>query len=98
MSENELYKIKSAREDYKDKAALYNAEVSDYESAVGKYRYVKLAVNIAEQYIGKTIYFPHSFDFRGRIYPLPIGLSPQGSDAIKALLLYSNKENMTKSG
>lgn len=98
ISEEELAKIKSAREIYKDQAALYNAEVSDYESSVGKYRYAKLAVSIAEQYVGKIIYFPHSFDFRGRIYPLPIGLSPQGSDAIKALLLYANEEILTKNG
>lgn len=98
ISLNELNSILLEREIYKDRAALYNAEVSDYESAVGKYRYAKLAVSIAEKYVEKTIYFPHSFDFRGRIYPLPIGLSPQGSDAIKALLLYANEERLTKSG
>lgn len=98
ISKTERKLILLQREAYKEKAALYNAELSDYESEVGKFRYVKLATQIALKYLGKKIYFPHSFDFRGRIYPLPIGLSPQGSDAIKALLLYANKETMTKAG
>ena len=83
---------------YKEKVDLYNAEVSDYESELGKFRYVKLATQIAKNYVGKIIYFPHSFDFRGRIYPLPIGLSPQGSDSIKALLLYAREETITENG
>jgi len=98
LPKESLEQIIKNREIYTEKAALYNAEVSDYESALGKYRYVKLATQIAEQYVGKQIYFPHSFDFRGRIYPLPIGLSPQGSDSIKALLLYANSEPIDKHG
>ena len=98
LTQVEIKQIGEQRTIYQERAALYNAEVSDYESAVGKYRYAKLAISIAEQYVGKVIYFPHSFDFRGRIYPLPIGLSPQGSDAIKALLLYANREPLNESG
>lgn len=98
ITKKQKFKIINEREVFKEKVALYNAELSDYESALGKYRYVKLAIQIAEKYVGKIIYFPHSFDFRGRIYPLPIGLSPQGSDSIKALLLYANEERMTKAG
>ena len=35
------------------------------------------------------LYFPHSCDFRGRIYPLVPILNPQGNDLSKALLHYS---------
>lgn len=98
IPKKKLEKILAEREIYKEQSTLYNAELGDYESALGKFRYVKLATQIAQKYIGKVIYFPHSFDFRGRIYPLPIGLSPQGSDQIKSLLLYANSERMTKSG
>jgi DNA-directed RNA polymerase len=86
------------RKEFREQVELYNAEVGDYESAVGKYRAVKMAVQIAEEYKGKVIYFPHSYDFRGRVYPIPVGLSPQGSDAIKALLEYANGEELTKDG
>lgn len=98
ISLSEFNKIILAREVYKNQTQLYNAEARDYDSAVGKYRYAKLAISIAEKYLDQKIYFPHNFDSRGRIYPIPIGLSPQGSDAIKALLLYDNREGLTKHG
>ena len=37
----------------------------------------------------ETIYFPHSFDFRGRMYPISQDLNPQGDDMTKALLEFS---------
>ena len=37
------------------------------------------------------IYFPHSMDWRGRLYPIPAGgPSPQGDDTGKALLAFAN--------
>ena len=98
LSEDEFNEIEAHRAEFRDKAALYDAEKRDYESAVGKYRAVKLAMQIAERYSGETIYFPHNYDFRGRIYPISIGLSPQGSDAVKALLLYKNTEELNETG
>ena len=38
-----------------------------------------------------SLYFPHSFDYRGRIYPLTTGLSPQGTDPEKALLYFAEE-------
>lgn len=98
LTKKEREDILAARKEFRDRVQLYNAEVSDFESALGKYRAIKLAVQVAEQYIGETIYFPHSYDFRGRVYPLPIGLSPQGSDAVKSLLLYAEVEELTERG
>lgn len=37
----------------------------------------------------EAIYFPHQVDFRGRAYPMPIFLNPQGNDLAKSLLLFS---------
>jgi len=37
-----------------------------------------------------AIYFPHSLDFRGRIYPVASYLTPQGADLSRALLLFAN--------
>lgn len=36
------------------------------------------------------LFFPHSCDFRGRMYPLPAGLQAQGSDLRRALLEFSH--------
>ena len=94
-----LEELLITRSQYQDQVALYSAEASDYESELGKYRAVKLAISIAKKYKDEeVIYFPHSFDFRGRVYPLPIGLSPQGSDAVKSLLLYKNTKELDVDG
>ena len=77
---------------------MYTAEVGDYESAMGKYRAVRMATQIAEKYKDEVIYFPHSYDFRGRVYPIPVGLTPQGSDAVKALLEYAEGEPLNQDG
>lgn len=37
----------------------------------------------------ETIYFPMNIDFRGRVYPIPTGLNPQGDDMTKGLLEYA---------
>ena len=98
LKEEQIEEIKAIRQTFREQAELYNAEVGDYESAMGKYRAVKMATQIAEKYAGQKIYFPHSFDFRGRVYPIPVGLSPQGSDAVKAMLEYANGETLNRDG
>lgn len=99
LSKEEISYIKSERIRFTEEAELFRAESGDYESALGKYRAVKLAVGIAEKYIDEeVIYFPHSYDFRGRIYPLSVGLSPQGSDHVKAMLEYYEGEELTEVG
>jgi len=45
-----------------------------------------------------AIYFPHSLDFRGRIYPIPGRLSPQGDDATKALLHFAEGVQLGETG
>lgn len=37
----------------------------------------------------EEIYFPHQLDFRGRIYPIPMYLQPQGNDLCRGLLEFS---------
>ena len=93
-----VIKLEKERQKFRDQAELHNAEVGDYESAMGKYRAIKMATQIADKDKGQIVYFPHSFDFRGRVYPIPVGLSPQGSDAIKAMLEYANGEVLNRDG
>lgn len=47
---------------------------------------------IARRFNGEdAIYYPHELDFRGRVYPIPVGgPSPQGCDWQKALLQFSH--------
>jgi DNA-directed RNA polymerase len=44
------------------------------------------------------IYFPHSMDFRGRVYPLPEHLNPQGDDTARALLEFADGKHLGKHG
>jgi len=41
-----------------------------------------------------TIYFPHQLDFRGRAYPVPMFLNPQGVEFSRALLEFSEGKKM----
>lgn len=45
-----------------------------------------------------AIYFVHNLDFRGRAYPVPDVLNPQGSDAVKALLRFANGKPLGEDG
>lgn len=45
-----------------------------------------------------AIYFPHTLDFRGRAYPVPQMLNPQGSDPVKALLRFAEGKPLGKDG
>lgn len=52
--------------------------------------FVSLVLRIARQFKGyEKIYFPYQMDFRGRIYPIPVLLQPQGSDLAKGLLKFA---------
>ena len=45
-----------------------------------------------------AIYFPHSLDFRGRIYPMSSELSPQSDDLSKSLLQFAEGKRLGKHG
>lgn len=49
-----------------------------------------LAVATAHRH--DPFYYPWFCDFRGRMYPIPGGLQPQGRDLAKALLQFANEE------
>ena len=47
--------------------------------------------SIAEQFaVYDRIWFPHQFDFRGRVYPVPMFLNPQGNSLSKGLLMFAD--------
>ena len=55
---------------------------------------------IAEKFRDEEeIFFPHALDFRGRVYPIPVGgPNPQGDDLSKALLEFARGEPITDQG
>lgn len=46
----------------------------------------------------ERIYFPHYIDFRGRMYPYPTGVSPQGDDLGRALLEFADGKPLGDGG
>lgn len=60
---------------------------------------VSIKLNIAEKFKNEPeIYFPHSMDWRGRIYPIPTLLNPQSDDIAKSLLKFSKGKVIGKEG
>ena len=51
---------------------------------------------LGDKYAGKHFYYPHQIDFRGRLYPIPYFLSPQGTDLSKSLLQFSEPQTIWK--
>lgn len=46
---------------------------------------------VAEKFVDfEALYFPHQLDFRGRAYAVPLFLNPQGNDACRGLLEFTN--------
>lgn len=56
---------------------------------------LKIAERFAED---KVIYFPYALDFRGRTYPIPANLQPQGNDLAKGLLRFADGKRLGSSG
>jgi DNA-directed RNA polymerase len=54
-------------------------------------------LRIAKQFSKyEKIWFPYQMDFRGRIYPIPVLLQPQGSDLAKGLLRFAEGKKVDK--
>lgn len=97
-TKEELNQAIQKRSNYYELDKKYKSGQKRFNSDLSKYRALKLAINIANKFINDVIYFPHRFDSRGRIYPIPVGLHPQGSDAIKALLHYRDGHKLNNIG
>lgn len=54
---------------------------------------------IAEKFVDeKAIWFPHCLDWRGRLYPIPNMLTPQGDDVAKGLLQFAQGKPLGENG
>jgi DNA-directed RNA polymerase len=60
---------------------------------------VKQALHIAGKIEREErVYFPHTMDFRGRIYPVPPVVNPQGDDIGRSLLEFADGKPLGESG
>lgn len=51
---------------------------------------------IADRFAAEErFYIPWSFDYRGRVYPIPTFMSPQGTDMEKSLYLFADDQPLT---
>ena len=67
-------------------------EIEDQNSALAQRNYrTTEALYVANKYKGDTFWIPWSFDFRGRVYPIPTSLSPQGTDFDKSLIYFEEE-------
>jgi DNA-directed RNA polymerase len=57
---------------------------------------VVMTLNLAEKFKDREFYFPHLLDFRGRMYPSPAYLQPQGNDLARGLLTFGQGRPVTE--
>lgn len=66
---------------------------------VGKRVMAMRAFQLARKFSAyDAIYFPYDLDSRGRAYPKPSGLNPQGPDYVKGLLQFAQPKALGSSG
>ena len=87
---------KEAREAYR-KAAT---RVHDYNSTAAKTCIrTKLTMSMARKFAKEERYFlPWSYDYRGRVYPIPTFLTPQDTCFGKSLIQFADGEPLTERG
>jgi len=89
MSPEERARIKQARAEVHGRNA----------QAQGKREALKRKLDMALELRGRpAIWFPHAVDFRGRIYPTPQDLNPQGDDVAKGLLMFADAKQPGEQG
>lgn len=82
--------------EYKDRvSATHDAEVRR-QAEVRKWINLRTVVELVEE--EGAIWFPHNLDFRGRVYPIPPFLSPQGDDRSKSLLEFADGKPLGEDG
>ena len=82
--------------------SAYKKEMSDWHGRnakrIKKTFTARRVLGVADAYKDKVFYFPHILDFRGRTYPIPADLHPQGEDLARGLLTFAEGKPLTKEG
>lgn len=79
----------------RERARVYEENARGVSRRLAAAQKIALAEKFAEF---PAIYFPHNLDFRGRAYPLPPTLNPQGDDQAKGLLMFAEGKPLGDDG
>ncbi|KAJ1359419.1 hypothetical protein KIN20_018144 [Parelaphostrongylus tenuis] len=60
--------------------------------------WMKYRIVLARHFRGKTLFFPHNMDFRGRVYPISPYLSHMGDDVNRCLLKFAKGRTLGDRG
>jgi DNA-directed RNA polymerase len=84
---------KEARQSYKrDCAEIYNKKADVYRRSCR----TRMTMEAVDLFKDKEMFFiPHSFDYRGRMYPIPSFLTMQDTDFGKSLLKFYEEDKLT---
>lgn len=86
----------------KERALLKHTRALIHErnaQSISKREALLRKMNVAEELRGEeSIWFPHSLDFRGRLYAMTQDLNPQGDDIAKALIMFSEGKPLGEDG
>ena len=55
----------------------------------------RMTMNAMKRFKDEVFYIPWSFDYRGRVYPIPAYLTPQDTDFGKSLIVFNDEAVMT---
>ena len=58
----------------------------------------RMTMNCVREFKDADFFIPWSFDYRGRVYPIPAFLTPQDTDFGKSLLLFSKGARINAQG
>jgi DNA-directed RNA polymerase len=82
----------TARFQWRKKAAVCYTENIRQRS---KFLSLKKKLQVAKKFVDEEcMYFVYSLDFRGRVYPAQVYLTPQGDDSTKALLTFAEGKKL----
>ncbi len=85
-------------ETYKENLIKWKREASlvykDRAKSKSKYIQVRQILEEARLLLDRSFFYPYQLDFRGRIYPKPAMLSPQGADYSRALIKFKYGKQM----
>ncbi|WP_051547575.1 DNA-directed RNA polymerase [Lysobacter capsici] len=99
LAENPEFYREHHADDFKawkrSRAAVYEQNARSVSQRVAAAQKIDLALKFRDE---AAIYFPHNLDFRGRCYPIPSILTPQGDDQAKSLLTFAKGARLGADG
>jgi len=87
---------KDSRKSYRRAAAeVMNKRAAEFKRSCRTRMIMEAVARFKDR---SKFYIPHSFDYRGRVYPIPSFLTPQDTDFGKALLRFADETYITSVG